>query len=507
MFTLSGAAAMLQTRRRSSVRRSAACHPSPVPGFLCLLVLLVLGGLAGCTSDNETPAPSPDTAEDRWLQVEGGWMVDVVAGERRLNPGILISPEGRFHRVGDQGEPLPEGAAPEILTLDDELTLLPGLIDVHAHYNMDLTGDGRIEETQWNPLVFLANGVTTTWPGGEYRPDLILELIDRIDRGEWDGPRVIPSGPYYGTTRPGWDRDMTPEEIHADVDEWVERGVLHFKAKGASPDHLEALIDRVHHHGGTVTGHVDSGARGSTNSADAIAMGIDRIEHILGGPALDREQAAYPVWNQVDTTDAAFREIVELFLENEVFFDPTITAPIYFTELVEGFDDWGGERGFFTPYVQERVEARERTRNELMSNLYETMKRTTLAFYNAGGGPWITMGTDTPSRGEFLPGFSAHRELHAMVLAGIPPIDALRAGTINGARALKMDDQIGSITPGTWADLAIIRGNPLDDIRATRDVVWVVREGQVHDPDELLERARGRIGPSGPEEHMDWWEW
>ncbi|TVP56031.1 MAG: hypothetical protein EA351_08970 [Gemmatimonadales bacterium] len=300
---------------------------------------------------------------------------------------------------------------------------------------------------------------------------------------------------------------MTAAQIHADVDEWVERGVLHFKAKGASPDHLEALIERVHHHGGTVAGHVDSGARGSTNSVDAIAMGINRIEHILGGHALDREQAAYPVWNQVDTTDAAFRETVALFLEHEVFFDPTITAPVYFTELEEGFDDWADEHSFFTPYVQERVAARERSRNELMSNLYQAMKRTTLAFYNAGGGPWITMGTDIPSRGEFLPGFSAHRELHAMVLAGIPPLDALRAGTINGARALEMDDEIGSITPGKWADLAIVRGDPLDDIRATRNVTLVLMEGRVHDPTTLLDRARGRIGPTGPEEHADWWQW
>jgi imidazolonepropionase-like amidohydrolase len=434
-------------------------------------------------------------------------MVDVLVGERVPNPGILVSSAGRIQQVGPLGEPMPDGVDPETVILDDDLTILPGLIDVHAHYNMDLTGDGRIEETRWNPLVFLANGVTTTWQGGEYRPELIFDLRDRIESGEWIGPRVVPSGPYYGTTRPGWDRETTREQLHADVDEWVERGVLHFKAKGAGPEHLEALIERVHHHGGTVTGHVDSGARGSTNSEDAIRMGIDRIEHILGGPVLDREQAAYPVWNQVDTTDAAFREIVDLFLEHEVYFDPTITAPIYLTELVEGFDDWAGEREFFTPYVQERVAARERTRNDLMSDLHEAMKRTTLAFYNAGGGPWITMGTDTPSRGEFLPGFSSHRELHAMVQAGIPPIDALRAGTINGARALKMDGETGSITPGKWADLAIIRGDPLDDIRATRNVEFVLREGVIYDPAALLDRARGGIGPAGPDDHARWWAW
>ncbi len=435
-------------------------------------------------------------------------MMDVEAGERVSNPGILIAPSGRIQSVGSEGDPAPEDAEVRTVELEDDQTVLPGLIDLHAHYNMDLTGDGRVEETRYNPLVFLANGVTTTFPAGEYLPEVMEALAERLESGEWDGPRLIRSGPYFGSTRPGWDPDLTPEELQADVDRWVERGVTHFKAKGAAPQHVEALVERVHHHGGTVTGHLDSGFRNTTNSADAIAAGIDRVEHILGGFVLDPQQPAYPVWNQVDTTDAAFRETVELFLDNEVYFDPTITAPVYFTELEEGFDDWAGERGFFTPYVQELVAERDaRERNELMSNLYQAMKRSTLAFYNAGGGPWITLGTDNPSRGEFLPGFSNHRELHALVLAGIPPAGALRAGTINGARALKLDDDLGSLAPGKWADLFVIRGNPLDDIRNTRDVELVMREGRAYDPAELLERARGRIGPAGPDEHEDWYLW
>src|SRR5690606_14665466 len=153
---------------------------------------------------------------------------------------------------------------------------------------------------------------------------------------------------------------------------WAE-GVRHFKAKGASPETIRALVERVHFHGGTVTGHVDSGARGSTNSVDAIEAGIDRIEHILGGYVLDRTQAAYPVWNQVDTASAEFRRTVQLFLDNEVYYDPTVTAPIYLTEKVEGFDFWVDEPSFFTPYVQELVAGREPRSSELMTNLYDAM--------------------------------------------------------------------------------------------------------------------------------------
>lgn len=470
--------------------------------FQRLALITAVAAVAACSGPASDSSSSPDNA---WRLVEGGWLLDVEAGERYANPGVLISPDGRVASVGSEGMDPPAGAEPERITLEADQTLLPGLIDLHAHYNMDLTGDGRAEETRYNPLLFLANGVTTTFPGGEYYPEVMRRLQERLESGELEGPRLLRSGQYFGSTRLDWDPDITAEEIHAEVDALWAEGVRNFKAKGASPEHIRALVERAHHHGGTVTGHVDSGARGSTNSVDAIEAGIDRIEHILGGYVLDREQSAYPVWNQVDTTSAEFRRTVELFLDNEVYFDPTITAPIYLTDRVEGFDFWVDEPSFFTPYVQGIVAEREPRSSELMSNLYEAMKRTTLAFYNAGGGPYITLGTDNPSAGEYLAGFSAHRELHALVLAGIAPIDALRAGTINGARAVKMDDEIGSIAQGKWADMFVIDGDPLEDILNTRNVALVIRAGEVHDPEALLDQARGRIGPEGDENRADWW--
>src|SRR5215207_10671269 len=123
------------------------------------------------------------------------------------------------------------------------------------------------------------------------------------------------------------------------------------------------------------------------------------------------------------------------------------------------------------------------------------MRRTTKAFYDAGG--ILTLGTDNPSQGEFLAGFSSHRELHTLVLAGIPPAAALRIGTINGARALNTGDKLGSIEAGKFADLFIVRGNPLRDIRNTRRVRVVMKSGVVYDPAELLKAAEGKIGGTG----------
>jgi imidazolonepropionase-like amidohydrolase len=126
-------------------------------------------------------------------------------------------------------------------------------------------------------------------------------------------------------------------------------------------------------------------------------------------------------------------------------------------------------------------------------------------FYDAGGGCLITVGTDHPSWGESFSGFCAHRELKAFVLAGIPPAAALKIATINGARAMGMGDKLGTIEVGKFADLAIIRGNPLADIENTRSVRRVMVRGQLYDAPALLEKAKGTLGPkTSADDH--WWK-
>jgi len=91
-----------------------------------------------------------------------------------------------------------------------------------------------------------------------------------------------------------------------------------------------------------------------------------------------------------------------------------------------------------------------------------------------------------------------------MTYAGIPPAAVLKAATINGARALGIDARLGSIEAGKLADLYVVRGNPLDDIKVARDVKFVVRDGNAYDPAELLQAAEGKIGPTSPADHADW---
>jgi len=91
-----------------------------------------------------------------------------------------------------------------------------------------------------------------------------------------------------------------------------------------------------------------------------------------------------------------------------------------------------------------------------------------------------------------------------MTRAGVPNDAVLTAATLNGARALGVDDRLGSLQEGKLADLTIVRGDPLSDITATRDVLHVVKGGEVYDPAALLDTVRGTMGPS-VEAEADWW--
>ncbi|HSM35092.1 MAG TPA: amidohydrolase family protein [Longimicrobiales bacterium] len=486
-------------RPRSEVLGGAA-------GFVSLA--LVSACFAPAPSRAQEPSSAPPRAEERPIAILGGEMFDAVAGRIVPNPGILVV-AGRIVGVGTLTPA--DTVAADVRVLAAGEVVLPGLIDLHAHYAIDLFGDGRVDELEAYPLLFLANGVTTTFPAGEMQPDRVEEAARRWasgQPGDPPGPRLVRSGPYFGSWRPGWDdAAMTPDSIAVEVDYWAARGVAGFKAKGIRAEQLRALIERAHAHGITVTGHLDSGYRGSVNTADAIAMGIDRIEHFLGGATTPPERSAYASLAALtDADSAALRSTIQRFLQAGVYFDATLSTYGYWgphdPQLVA---HWTDEKRFLTPYARTAVEARPpRPVNELFARVFEAKRRTLAAFYDAGGRELITLGTDHPSWGEYFSPFSAHREMLALVGAGIPAADVLRIATLNGARALGLGDRLGSIEPGKWADLVVVGGDPVADIRHARDVRWVVVRGRGYDPASLLAMAEGTIGPESAEDEP-WW--
>ena len=442
-------------------------------------------------------------AQERDLVISGGWLFTATSNARVRNPGILIR-ACKLLRVG--GDLSVASADAEKIVLADSETVIPGLFDLHAHYAMELFGGGRKDDVVGYPTLFLANGVTSTFPAGEMRPDLMRALRIRIENGEQPGPRLLNSGPYFGTARPDWNRDITAREIYAEVDHWVEQGARGFKAKGITPDQLRALVERAHFHGLTVTGHLDSGNRNSVNPRDAILMGIDRIEHFMGGDAFTPDRSAYASYEHMTFDTPEFKRIAALYKQQHAFYDATLSAygyygkrdPVVFTYFTD-------EKRFLTPYLRAIIDARPpRSVNQQFENIYWVKRKEIKAFYDAGGGDLITLGTDHPSWGEVLTPFSVHREMHSLSLSGIPNAAVLRIATINSARAMQLADRLGTIEPGKWADLVVIRGNPLQDITRTRHPRIVVKAGRLYDPAELLKSAEGTVGPKSAADSAEW---
>ncbi|MCH7756462.1 amidohydrolase family protein, partial [candidate division KSB1 bacterium] len=181
------------------------------------------------------------------------------------------------------------------------------------------------------------------------------------------------------------------------------------------------------------------------------------------------------------------------------------TAYGYYGKREKGYDYWTDEKIYFTPFVREQVKNKpERRQFAQFEKIFWVKQKTVKAFYEAGGGDLITLGTDHPSSGEYLAGFSAHRELEILVLAGIPPAAAIKIATLNGARALNVSEKLGSITPGKFADLFVVKGNPLEDIKNARKVHVVIKAGQLYYSKALLKAVEGKLGPNNEAEAGEW---
>ena len=439
--------------------------------------------------------------------VRGGWLFDGISDTRRRNTGIVIR-DGVFVAI-DAYISESDLAAAIVVDLTDSATILPGMIDLHAHYNFDLVDNGRAEEVVYNGIVFLANGVTSTWSAGEFFPDRVIKHRDLIDAGEAIGPRLFASGPYFGGFRceysvktalddcVAWPNDISQSEIRAEVDYWASQGVISIKIKQATPSEARILIEQAHKHGMTTTGHLSNyNGEYDVTLRDAILMGIDRVEHQLtlgsGGPG-----------------SADMQAMIDLILEHGVYYDANLQmyGGINLRKELGSDMIWTDEARYFTPYAQALLEKRgppppESAEAEFSQRMLELIK-----LYESGGERLLVVGTDEPVYTSLLPGFAFHRELLAMVHAGLPTVAVLKAATINGANALGVADRLGSIELGKLADLYVARGNPLDDIKAARDVQLVIKAGVIHDAESLLKSAEGMIGPAGPDDHADWELW
>ena len=425
--------------------------------------------------------------------ITGGFLFDSVRDTAVPNRGIVIR-SGIFHHVGlDLANVDLTGAT--VIKLPDTDYVLPGFFDLHAHYAIDLFGQGRVDEYTVNPVIFLANGVTSTFPGGEVDPEGMMAARRRIERGEQIGARILSSGPYFGSARPGWNAAVnTPEQVRKDVDEWAARGARGFKAKGIQGPHLLALIEQAHKHGLPVTGHLDSGSGRSVNPRDAIYMGIDRIEHFMGGDAITADRGAYSSLEALDVMRPEVEAISKLYIQRNVYYDATVSAYGYWynPKDMRIFTTWVDEQSFLTPHAREVANAPNprgganggprRPQLAQFERIYNVKLKEIKRFYDPGGATPDHVGHRPSELGRVsLRLRHAPRAATRSCSPGSrrPRQSRWRRSTRPAPCAWATSS--GRSRPGKLADLVIVRGNPLQDIKNTRNVQRVVIGGTVHD--------------------------
>jgi len=426
-------------------------------------------------------------AEPRPLVLRGGAVFDPIAGSFQRDRTIVIDGACIRSVLGPNAE-APSGA--HVVDCRGKY-VIPGLIDAHVHL-VHLANRSHVAGDQFLPM-FLAAGVTSVRGAGDAMVAQSVIARSAELRPELC-PRVFLASPLIDKDPP-LHRDIgyaltDPAEVGPFVDEMVKWNVTNLKIYvGTSRIVGREVIEEGHRAGLRVMAHL-----GAYSAQDAVADGVDSLEHIWSVfnyiiPAEAAKQPDYRANLNLDNPRA--QELIAALAERQVNVDPTLVVfrnMILLNDLEEihnhpdlarvprrMLDYWHSyRRGRNLPLATREARRKEiRKYQELTSLLHRA-------------GVPLLAGTDTPE--PFVPpGYSLHQELELLVGSGLSPADALAAATINNAKALDQQDRLGTISPGKLADLVILDADPTVDVRHTRRIHAVVRGGLVCDPATVLE--------------------
>ena len=432
---------------------------------------------------------------EKVLVVQGGRLIDGT-GRPPIENSVIVIQAGKFQAVGGRGEvAIPAGA--EVIDVKGK-TVLPGFIDGHGHLE-DFHGE-----------LYLHLGITTCATIELYQDGpWTLAQKQGTDLGKIRGPRIWMSGRAIGGVSTGHDafgsrtaRDniivTTPEEVRRAVRRKKELGCDILKVNEfLSMDLVKVAVDEAHRLDMPVSAH-------SWDVIGSVNAGVDAIEHTwsvgyssipyaparrrlaedrLGG-VIDQELAG--AYYQTENFDAVIGAMVEHHVawtptiakwlrplspsaarfrerENQILNEPNADLPAAVRAVTDNAYDKLSKR--YTPEELERAKIGYEKANEFIRR-----------FVQAGG--ILKEGSDPP-RG--MAALLMHQALAMDVEAGVPPMTAIQAATLNVARTFRKDKDYGSVESGKVADLSIVEGDPLQDIWMTQNVKMVVMDGKVVD--------------------------
>jgi len=428
-------------------------------------------------------------------------VVDVRSGTVRGNQTVLVRGD-RILAVGEAKTiPLPEET--EIINGTGKF-LIPGLWDMHVHtpFPEFLT-------------LYVANGITGVRDTHRSSRGFEQLLVWRseITEGSRLGPQLIISGPIMDGPHSRIDSATVVTnavEARNAVDALHAQGADFVKVYDLlSREVYFALADQAKKRGLPFGGHLPFSVSAS-EASDADQRSIEHLtgiflacssrEETLRKQILQTiEQADYSPrvqWRQVYTPPRAVLDsynvekassLFERFRQNQTWQVPTLVVLRSLSFADDPNLDGDPRLGYLPPEM--RKDWRENTRayverTEDLTRRKEMFRRERElvgAMHRAGIG--ILAGTDLPNSWVF-PGFSLHEELELLVQAGLTPLAALQAATLNPARYLDREDELGAVEEGKRADLVLLEANPLEDIGNTRRIAAVVLAGK------LLRRER-----------------
>jgi imidazolonepropionase-like amidohydrolase len=418
-----------------------------------LSAVLALAGAAGV----------PLAAAEPVVLVRCGRLIDGRGDQAATGVTVQIAGD-RIAAIG-KGLSAPPGAR----TIDlGDATCLPGFIDLHAHIlinpgnvladSLRKSSARKALEGLRNARVRLQNGFTTLRdPGDEDLYYATIEIRDAIARGDFEGPRLFVAPHMISSTGGHGDfNDLAadlaiqvpnvvvdgPEAMRKAVREEIKHGADWIKlaatggvmsaaddprAQAFTDEELRAAVDEAHRHGRKVTVH----AIGAGGLKAALRAGVDCIEH---GLLIDQEAIA-------------------MMKERGVPLVPTIYVLDYIIEQ--------GEK---TGIPADRI-AKARS-------LQAERDRAIRAAFASG--LTIAFGSDT-----IFPHETANREFARMARLGLSPMGAIQAATLNAARVLGVDKDLGTLEVGKRADLVAVARDPLADVSALENVSFVMKDGRV----------------------------